>query len=192
MRFVRPSDPASLTLLVEELSSSTPTYSETGASLTRELPAGFSHHRYESVLGQGSATFERAAQGLRTWQAHKMPGMRVFPPEATVEDGATVVVTVGTPFVALAVPCRVIAVVDEPARSGFVYGTLPGHPEEGEEAFIASIADDGAVYFQITAFSRPDDSLVRLLGPLGRGVQKVASKGYLWALRRFVHQQQRV
>jgi uncharacterized protein (UPF0548 family) len=31
------------------------------------------------------------------------------------------------------VPCRVVYVLDEPERRGFAYGTLPGHPESGEE-----------------------------------------------------------
>ena len=35
----------------------------------------------------------------------------------------------------LRAPCRVVYVVDEPDRRGFAYGTLPGHPETGEELF---------------------------------------------------------
>jgi uncharacterized protein (UPF0548 family) len=97
-----------------------------------------------------------------------------------------VVVTLGTPVLALAAPCRIVGVVDEPTRWGFSYGTLPGHPEQGEEAFVVSMSPDETVHFDIVAFSRPGDSLVRLSGPIGRGVQKVGSKGYLRALRQFV------
>ena len=46
-------------------------------------------------------------------------------------------------------------VTNQPDRQGFAYGTLPGHPECGEEAFIVEQHDDGAVTFAITAFSRP-------------------------------------
>ena len=52
-------------------------------------------------------------------------------------------------------PARVVYVVDEPKRKGFAYGTLPGHPEQGEEAFIVEQQDDGSVWLRIRAFSRP-------------------------------------
>jgi uncharacterized protein (UPF0548 family) len=115
-----------------------------------------------------------------------VPGVRVFPEGQTIEIGATVLVTLGTPLVALAAPCRIVGVIDEEARWGFAYGTLPGHPEQGEEAFIVSISPDQVVRFEIVAFSRPGDSLVRMAGPIGRVVQKRGTKGYLRALRRYV------
>ena len=98
------------------------------------------------------------------------------------------VVTLGLPFMALAAPCRIVGVIDEPTRWGFAYGTLPGHPEQGEEAFIVSMSADETVCFEIIAFSRPGDSLVRLSGPMGRSLQGGGTKGYLRALRRFVEQ----
>jgi uncharacterized protein (UPF0548 family) len=79
-----------------------------------------------------------------------------------------------------------VSVIDEETRWGFAYGTLPGHPEQGEEAFIVSKSSDETVRFEIVAFSRPADLLVRLSGPIGRSVQKVATNGYLRALHRFV------
>lgn len=55
----------------------------------------------------------------------------------------------------LALPCRVIYVIDEPRRKGFAYGTLPGHPESGEESFIVDQTEDGSVWLTIRSFSRP-------------------------------------
>ncbi len=52
-------------------------------------------------------------------------------------------------------PVRVVYVIDEPARRGFAYGTLEGHPESGEEAFVVDRTEDGSVWITITAFSRP-------------------------------------
>ena len=49
-----------------------------------------------------------------------------------------------------------------------------------------SITEDGTVLFDVTAFSRPTDFLLRLSGPLGRALQQRGSRGYLRALRRFV------
>ena len=93
--------------------------------------------------------------------------------------------TLGTPVVARAAPCRIVRAIDEPTRWGFAYGTLPGHPEQGEEAFVVSMSDE-SVRLDIDLLPRPGDSVVRLSGPIGRGVQRAGTKAYLRALRQFV------
>jgi uncharacterized protein (UPF0548 family) len=97
-------------------------------------------------------------------------------------------VTLGTPWLALAAPCRIVGILDEPDRWGFAYGTLPGHPEQGEESFVVFIDSDDAVRFRVSAFSRPGERITRLAGPLGRVVQMAGTNGYVKALRRFVDQ----
>ena len=76
----------------------------------------------------------------------------------------------------------VVCVVDEPGRRGFAYGTLPGHPERGEEALILQQHRGGAVTFTITAFSRPAGLLARAAGPAGRAIQHHITMRYLRAL----------
>jgi uncharacterized protein (UPF0548 family) len=186
MKFARPSDSAAMERMVQTLENTEPTYSDIGATLAGKQPEGFHHDRYETVLGVGPKTFQRAVTGLKTWQAHRLPGVRVFPHNQEIRTGATVVVTLGTPIVALTAPCRIVHVIDEQTRWGFAYGTLPGHPEQGEEAFIVSISSDQTVLFEIVAFSRPGDPVVRLSGPVGRGIQRGGTGGYLRALKRFV------
>jgi uncharacterized protein (UPF0548 family) len=174
--------------LVENLERAQPTYSDIGATLAGKRPAGFHHDRYEAVLGQGPEAFGRAVTGLKAWKAHRLPGMRVFPDAQEIRSGATVVVTVGTPLAAIAVPCRIVGVIDGQTRWGFAYGTLPGHPEQGEESFAVSMTPDGDVLFEIEAFSRPADLLARLSGPIGRGMQRGGTGAYLGALKRFVEE----
>jgi uncharacterized protein (UPF0548 family) len=186
MRFVRPSDSSTLERMVEDLQSAEPTYSDVGGTLAGTRPDGFHNDHFETMLGEGPDTFQRAVAGLKTWRAHRLPGMRVFPRSQEILSGATVVVTLGTPLAALAVPCRIVSVIDGQTSWGFAYGTLPGHPEQGEEAFLVSIAPDKSVRFEIKAFSRPSDPLVRLFGPIGRAIQKGGTGGYLRALQRFV------
>jgi len=164
-----------------------PTYSEVGATLRSEQPQGYRHDQYEAKLGTGQQTFLRAKTGLQTWSSHKVPGIGVFPLGSPIEHGATVVVTLGTPWLALAAPCRIVGILDEPDRWGFAYGTLPGHPEQGEESFVVSIEGE-EVKFRITAFSRPGERLTRLAGPIGRAVQRAATNGYVKALQEFVDQ----
>jgi uncharacterized protein (UPF0548 family) len=72
-------------------------------------------------------------------------------------------------------------VIDEPHRRGFAYGTLPGHPESEEEAFVLTRRDDGGTTFTITAFSRPVSIPAKLAGPLGRRVQDAVTHRYLRA-----------
>jgi uncharacterized protein (UPF0548 family) len=172
--------------LLAELEGAEPTYGEIGDALAGKQPEGFHHDHYEAVLGQGSEQFQRAVIGLKTWKAHRLPGMQVFPEGQEIRTGATVIVTLGTPIAALVAPCRIVGVIDGQTRWGFAYGTLPGHPEQGEEAFAVSISPDGTVHFEINAFSRPADQVVRLSGPIGRGIQRGGTGAYLRALQRFV------
>lgn len=170
--------------VLEACASAAPTYRELGAALTSTLPSGFHHQCVEIDVGAGRATFDRAVAGLRAWEAHHVVGLRVLPPGASVVPGATVLVAVGTRSFAVAAPCRIVAVLDEADRWGFAYGTLPGHPECGEEAFVVSLTERGRVRFGVTSFSRPAGTLTRLAGPLARLVQRLATRSYLHALRR--------
>ena len=81
------------------------------------------------------------------------------------------------------VPCRVVYVVDEPDRRGFAYGTLPGHPESGEELFCVRYdpATD-AVYAEISAFSRPALWWSRIGAPVARVAQRFIGQRYLRAV----------
>jgi hypothetical protein len=76
--------------------------------------------------------------------------------------------------------CRVVEVVDEPDRFGFAYGTLPHHPEAGEESFVV-IRDPATdqVRLEITAYSRPTARLAKLGGPVGRAFQRFMASRYL-------------
>ncbi|KQX07101.1 MULTISPECIES: DUF1990 family protein [unclassified Leifsonia] len=79
-------------------------------------------------------------------------------------------------------PVRVIYVIDEPGRVGFAYGTMPGHPESGEEAWVVEHRDDDSVWLTIRSFSRPSTAFYKLAAPVLRSVQKRYTKRYLRAL----------
>jgi uncharacterized protein (UPF0548 family) len=98
-------------------------------------------------------------------------------------SGETVVLTV--PVVGafgIAAPVRVVYVIDEPDRVGFAYGTLPGHPESGEEVFEVSRTEDGSVWLTIRAFSRPSQWWWWAVYPALRVAQYVFTRRYLRAL----------
>ncbi len=76
--------------------------------------------------------------------------------------------------------------MDETDRQGFAYGTLPGHPETGEERFLVARMPDDGVHFSIDAFSRPATLLARIGGPLSTHVQQLITDRYVAALRTVV------
>jgi uncharacterized protein (UPF0548 family) len=80
------------------------------------------------------------------------------------------------------IPARVVYVIDEPARRGFAYGTLPGHPERGEEAFVVEREPDGSVWLVIRAFSRPASALMWIASPVARLLQAFYTARYERAL----------
>jgi uncharacterized protein (UPF0548 family) len=156
-----------------------PTYEPVGAT-SGDLPHGYSHTQRRVRIGEGQVAFDRAAQTLLTWEMHRRSGLAVAT-DGPAQPGRTVVLGLGIGL-SLVIPCRVIYVVDEPSRHGFAYGTLPDHPERGEEAFVVTRDDDASVWFEITAFSRPGALLMRWAGPVGRAIQSVATSRYERAL----------
>ena len=182
MKLVRPSSNRSIDALLSESAVAMPTYSEVGATLRGEQPQRFRHDTCRAKLGVGRHVFLRASTALQNWESHNVSGADVFPQSTPIELGLTVLVTLGTPWLAVAAPCRIVGVVDEPNRWGFAYGTLPGHPEQGEESFVVSI-DDDEVTFTITAFSRAGNRIVEFAGPIGRAMQRVGTRGYVKALK---------
>lgn len=157
------------------------TYAEVGASLS-ELPDGYRHLRVSRALGRGEDTFERAAQRLLTWQLHESAGIRVQVTDTTARVGAVCRLGIGVGPLRLWAPCRVVAVVDEPRAQGFAYGTLPGHPEQGEEFFLLERDADDRVILRLYAFSRPGTWWTAFARPLSEQVQEIVTARYLHAL----------
>lgn len=155
------------------------TYPEVGLTRSSTLPAGYHHDRHRLRIGQGDADWERAKDAIRSWKAHAHAGVVITPSDAPIREGGTVLASRTIGPVTILAPCRIVYVTEETTRFGFGYGTLPGHPERGEEAFHVGHGDDGTVTAEIVAFSRPDDLLTRLAGPVARMIQKAATRRYL-------------
>ncbi|SNS28961.1 DUF1990 family protein [Rhodococcoides kyotonense] len=153
-------------------------YSEIGAT-RGPLPSGYHHVERRVRIGEGREAFASASTALLTWDVHRRAGLRVEASSPTAQADSVVVLRLGP----VRIPCRVVYVVDETGRAGFAYGTLPGHPEQGEECFLVEIDDAGAVYAHIRAFSRPGTWYTRLGGPLGHAVQSWFTGRYISAMR---------
>ncbi|WP_395640122.1 DUF1990 family protein [Pseudolysinimonas sp.] len=101
-----------------------------------------------------------------------------------VRPGDTAVLLLGWGRLSLRIPVRIVYLVDEPTRRGFAYGTLPGHPESGEEAFIVERRDDDSVWLTIRVLSRPGHPALWAVSPLLRLVQAIFLSRYEHALTR--------
>ena len=117
------------------------------------------------------------------WDVQRGAGLRVAGGARAVE-GAPVTVRLGLGPFRVDAPCVVVYTVDEPRRRGFAYGTLPGHPETGEERFVVEHREDDTVVLAIRAFPRPARWWSRAAGPVARLVQRAVTNRYLRALSR--------
>lgn len=154
-------------------------YAAVGATAA-EPPAGFSFFTRTRLLRHRD--FGRAADDLMTWRMHQRAGLRVAASSPLVAADVVVLLSLGWWRAVARFPCRVVYVVDEPDARGFAYGTLPGHPECGEERFVVNRHTDGRLEFTISAFSRPATRLAKLAGPLNPVVQSIFTNRYLAAL----------
>jgi uncharacterized protein (UPF0548 family) len=159
------------------------TYDEIGATRSGPLPPGYAHADHSAVVGQGAQAFERAVAAVFDWRAQRAAGLRVRASGPAGEPGTVVVLTAGLPRLGYDIPCRVVWSQRSGPERGFGYGTLPGHPESGEEAFVVEHRDDGVVLFRTRVFSRLASPLARLGGPVSRAVQQAALHRYVAAIR---------
>jgi uncharacterized protein (UPF0548 family) len=180
LRFTTPTD-AQLGVVLDAQARESLTYREAGATRGDDLPSGYTHDRYSVALGHG--VFEAAKLGLREWRAHVGAGISIYPPAPPIHPDVNVILSFRTGPLRAIAACRIVYVCDDADRFGFAYGTLPEHPEMGEEAFIVERDAAGDVRFVITAFSRPASAITRLAKPLARVVQQRVTRQYLEALR---------
>jgi uncharacterized protein (UPF0548 family) len=165
----------------DRLAAAELTYHEVGAT-AGDLPAGYNQLSRSATIGHGRQAFAAASEAVRHWQVQRRAGLRVAASSPSVAANATLILGPGIGPLRLLAPCRVVYVVEEPRRSGFAYGTLAGHPESGEEAFIVEHQRTDAVTFTITAFSKPATLLAKIAGPLGGITQRQITSRYLRTL----------
>ena len=154
------------------------TYTDIGATSGR-LPHGYHHVNESARIGTGRARFEEAAQRAMRWGMLRGAGARVTASTDVAKVGSVVVVGLGP----VRAPCRVVYLVEDEDRRGFAYGTLPGHPESGEELFAVRYDPvDDAVYAELVAFSRHATWWSKAAGPVTALLQRMMTKRYLSAV----------
>jgi uncharacterized protein (UPF0548 family) len=180
----RSNDVAVVTLMSADeraaLQAAAYTYPEVGGTARPTAPPGYRHLKRVRTLSGHS--FESAAEQVMSWRLQERSGLRVAASTPAAELDTVVLMRLGVGPASLRIPCRVVYTVEEADRVGFAYGTLPGHPESGEELFLLERAVNDRVRLTISAFSRPATRLARVGGPATRWMQDLMTKRYLRAL----------
>jgi uncharacterized protein (UPF0548 family) len=175
---------AQLDAVLERAATADISYDHRGSTLA----AGPGRYERTIDLGGDPDTFDRAVAGLRAWACHGGIGATIHPSRVPIAEGTNLIVVLRVGPLRLLVPDRVVAIVDEPDRFGFAYGTLPGHPERGEEAFIVERTSGGRVTATIRVEARGAWLAARLGAPVVTVFQRLALRRYLGGWQRFVNE----
>ncbi|MEV7026847.1 DUF1990 domain-containing protein [Kitasatospora sp. NPDC093558] len=141
-------------------------YPETGASATGQLPDGYNHVTHRVRIGYGRAALEVAGAAILGWRMHRLAGVRIDADAEEAAPGLAVRCAIGIGPLRAGAPNRVLRTETGPDRYGLTYGTRAGHLAGGEETFRVEMGPDKAVWFTVTAFSRPVALYARLAGPI--------------------------
>lgn len=168
-------------------------YAQVGTTQTesREGRGDYTVDHNRARLGDGEQTYERATAALRNWKQFDLGWVSLLPHGMPLKVGTTAAVRARTFGLWSLNATRIVYLVDEQqngiARFGFAYGTLPNHVERGEERFTVELHEDGSVWYDIYAFSRPKHPLARLGYPLTRRLQKRFVRDSLAVMRAAAH-----
>ena len=127
-------------------------------------------------LGEGERVFQAAKIALQRWRQFDLGWLEAWSPETPIQTGEVVAIVARSIDLWWLNACKIVYVVDESgpiSRFGFAYGTLPSHAGRGEERFLIEwVHADNSVWYDILAFSRPNQFLSRLGYPFVRRTQK--------------------
>ncbi len=181
--------PARISELIARQSNLPLSYPEVGATSTTP-PQGYTIDHNRVQLGFGKECFERSVNAMRLWKQLDLGWVKAVPANVPIEVNAAVgILAHHFGFWSLNVS-RIVYVIDESGpieKFGFAYGTLTSHIERGEERFtVRWHRDDDSVWYDILAFSRPNQYLIKFSQPIARRLQKRFAKDSLKAMTKAV------
>nr|WP_281255516.1 DUF1990 domain-containing protein [Arthrobacter rhombi] len=168
------------------------TYADYGLTEQGHAPAGYRTVRRRLRVGNGEAAYRRLADGILDWDLHRGAGLTVPKDTPRATPGVRVVSGMGIGPLRVPAPCRVLWSSEPDSattpdagerRAGFGYGTLKGHPVAGEESFTAVLDREGTVWFEVLAYSRPANWLMRAATPVTQRTQELVTRAYFRAAR---------
>jgi uncharacterized protein (UPF0548 family) len=112
-------------------------------------------------IGTGERDFAAARAAVLALRMFELPWLAAAA-DGPVRAGANIAVSGRVLGLWWTNVCRVVEVIDQKDRSGFVYATVQGHMLLGAERFAVERDADGAVWFEVLAHSKPLHPLARL------------------------------
>ena len=184
--------PARVRELIAKQSNLPLSYPEVGATRATP-PQGYTIDHNRVQLGSGKECFERSVNAIRSWKQLDLGWVEAVPANIPIEVNAAVgILAHHFGFWSLNVS-RIVYVIDESGpieKFGFAYGTLTSHIERGEERFtVRWHRDDDSVWYDILAFSRPNQYLIKFSQPIARRLQKRFAKDSLKAMTKAVSEE---
>ncbi len=165
------------------------TYPAVGATAGTP-PPGYVVDRLRVRLGEGEKVFQAARAALLRWEQFRLGWVEAVPEDTPIREGEVIAILARTLGIWWLNACRIVYVVDRAgpvSAFGFANGTLPGHAARGEERFLVEWdRQEGGVWYDILAFSRPRHVLARLGYPWVRRVQRRFREGSAAAMQRAV------
>jgi uncharacterized protein (UPF0548 family) len=150
-------------------------YSQVGTTATTPPPQYVIDHN-RVCLGTGRTTYDRATAAIRRWEMFSLNWVTLCWPSVPIEIGSTVAVLAHALGLWSLNACRIVYLIEEIGeieKFGFAYGTLPDHAERGEERFqVEWCHEDDTVWYDILAFSRPNQLPAKIAKPYARTLQK--------------------
>ncbi|MEV8593290.1 DUF1990 domain-containing protein [Streptomyces sp. NPDC052012] len=134
-----------------------PGATDPGVPLWQAAPSGFRRYERTVVIGRGADVWSAARDAVVLWEVKRRSGFAVAQADGSgirVREGGRYTITAGRWWFIVSEPVEVVAVIDTEDRCGFAYGTRPGHPVRGEEAFIVHRGDDGRVFLTLRSLTR--------------------------------------
>ena len=172
-------------------------YSQVGAThlqvgqVPAYLPPDYVIDHNRVLLGHGEAVFGKARAALRAWRMFAIDWVDPFLYPAVLAEDTAVAILARLPGSLWSLnAARIIYMLEQSGpieRYGFAYGTLPDHAEQGEERFsVEWHRQNDTVWYDILAFSRPQQTLARFGYPLARSLQRRFAADSLAAMRQAV------
>ena len=175
-----PPGKAALAALLEAQSA----WLETFGGPLRPTP-GFRYTRLLEPLGSGPDVFVQAVRGLEAWAVYP-DWITLYPHPASVERGVCAAFVTGVaPFWTVSA-VRISKVERSERLFAFTLRTLPQHALTGAERFCVYRDEQDAVWYELTALSRPQHPLARLGTPAVRLVQRRFAHDSVRSLQRFI------
>lgn len=175
-----------------ELADRSLTYGAVGATLpddAQPTPTGYREYAATVRIGHGAQRWQFASTAVLRWSVKTRSGFTVVAgnaqdaggdPRVILDQRYWLIARLG-PF-HVKEPIQVIAVINEPDRTGFAYGTLSGHPVSGEEAFLVEWHSDDTVWLTIRSITTPTTGPWHLAWPAVALAQRLYRRRYLRAL----------